>query len=137
MPNFRHDYTDKRSLPITIPNYQYVQANDERFIVYNINMARRHLGSRRYNEFVQLNRLLKEEFPDFIFPKLPRKWPFRLSEQQIDSRRRMLENYLEKVCTVKVIADSDIMQVSFDYAPPRILHLGLLDGGVTISQLLA
>jgi sorting nexin-27 len=74
-------------------------------------MAGRHLGSRRYSEFVQLNKLLKDEFPDFEFPKLPRKWPFQLSDQQIDSRRRMLENYLEKVCTVKVIADSDLMQV--------------------------
>lgn len=75
-------------------------------------MAGRHLGSRRYSEFVQLNKLLKEEFPDFAFPKLPRKWPFRLSEQQIDSRRRNLEGYLEKVCTVKVIADCDLMQVN-------------------------
>lgn len=25
MPNFRYDYTDKRSLPITIPNFQYIQ----------------------------------------------------------------------------------------------------------------
>jgi sorting nexin-27 len=112
MPNFRYDYTDKRSLPITIPNYQYVQTNGERFIVYNVNMAGRHLGSRRYSEFVQLNKQLKDEFPDFAFPKLPRKWPFRLSDQQIDSRRRMLENYLEKVCTVKVLADCDLMQVN-------------------------
>ncbi|KAI6239845.1 hypothetical protein M3Y99_00536700 [Aphelenchoides fujianensis] len=110
IPQFKHDYSDKRSLPITVPSYQQVDAPTERFIVYNIHMAGRHLGSRRYSEFVQLNKLLKEEFPDFSFPKLPRKWPFRLSDQQVDSRRRMLENYLEKVCTVKVLADCDIMQ---------------------------
>lgn len=74
-------------------------------------MAGRHLGSRRYSEFVQLNKVLKEEYPDFEFPKLPKKWPFKMSEQQLDSRRRGLEQYLEKVCAVKVIADSDIMQV--------------------------
>lgn len=34
----------------------------------------------------------------------------RLSEQQIDSRRRGLEQYLEKVCAVRVIAESDPMQ---------------------------
>lgn len=47
---YRHDYSDKRSLPITIPNYQYVNLNGERFVAYNVHMAGRHLGSRRYNE---------------------------------------------------------------------------------------
>jgi sorting nexin-27 len=107
---FKYDYSEKRSLPITIPNYQSVSVNGERFIAYNVHMAGRHLGSRRYSEFVQLNKVLKEEYPDFEFPKLPKKWPFKMSEQQLDSRRRGLEQYLEKVCAVKVIADSDIMQ---------------------------
>lgn len=35
---------------------------------------------------------------------------YRLSEQQLDARRRGLEQYLEKVCAVRVIAESDIMQ---------------------------
>uniref|UniRef100_A0A914DG65 Sorting nexin-27 n=1 Tax=Acrobeloides nanus TaxID=290746 RepID=A0A914DG65_9BILA len=109
-PYFKYDYSDKRSLPITIPTYQNICLSGERFVAYNIHMAGRHLGSRRYSEFVQLHKLLKEEFPDFIFPKLPKKWPFKLSEQQLDSRRRNLEQYLEKVCAVKVIADSDVMQ---------------------------
>lgn len=104
------DYTEKRSLPITVPTYQTVSAQEEQFVAYSIHMAGRHLGSRRYSEFLSLNKLLKEEFPDFPFPKLPRKWPFRLSDQQVDGRRRMLEQYLEKVCAVKVIADSDIVQ---------------------------
>ncbi|VDM50639.1 unnamed protein product [Toxocara canis] len=73
-------------------------------------MAGRHLGSRRYSEFVNLHNALKREFVDFDFPKLPSKWPFSLSEQQLDSRRRGLELYLEKVCAVRVIADSDIIQ---------------------------
>lgn len=34
----------------------------------------------------------------------------RLSELQLDARRRGLEQYLEKVCAVRVIAESDIMQ---------------------------
>ncbi|KAL3083143.1 hypothetical protein niasHS_010945 [Heterodera schachtii] len=105
-----YDYSEKRSLPITIPCHQTVNANGEQFAAYSIHMAGRHLGSRRYSEFLQLNKLLKEEFPDFPLPKLPRKWPFRLSEQQLDSRRRMLEQYLEKVCAVKVIAESDTVQ---------------------------
>jgi len=35
---------------------------------------------------------------------------YRLSEQQLDARRRGLEQYLEKVCAVRVIAESDSMQ---------------------------
>lgn len=35
---------------------------------------------------------------------------YSLSEQQLDARRRGLEQYLEKVCTVRVIAESDIIQ---------------------------
>ena len=34
----------------------------------------------------------------------------RLSEQQLDARRRGLEQYLEKVCAVRVIAESDMVQ---------------------------
>uniref|UniRef100_A0A1I8A6N0 Sorting nexin-27 n=1 Tax=Steinernema glaseri TaxID=37863 RepID=A0A1I8A6N0_9BILA len=107
---YRYDYSEKRSLPITIPSYQTIAANGERFVAYNIHMAGRHLGSRRYSEFVQLHNMLKAEFSDFNFPKLPGKWPFSMSEQKLDGRRRGLELYLEKVCAVKVIADSDIMQ---------------------------
>ena len=43
-----------------------------------------------------LNAQLKREFVDFNFPKIPGKWPFQLSEQQLDARRRGLEQYLEK-----------------------------------------
>lgn len=107
---YRYDYSEKRSLPITIPSYQTVTANGERFIAYNVHMAGRHLGSRRYSEFVHLHDVLKREFVDFDFPKLPSKWPFSLSEQQLDARRRGLELYLEKICAVRVIADSDIIQ---------------------------
>lgn len=107
---YRYDYSEKRSLPITIPTCQKTSADGCDFTVFDINMAGRHLGSRRYSEFVQLNKLLKEEFPDFPFPKLPKKWPWKLSEQQLDSRRRMLEQYLERICAVKVIADCEIVQ---------------------------
>ncbi|KAF3839721.1 hypothetical protein F7725_018438 [Dissostichus mawsoni] len=73
-------------------------------------MAGRQLCSKRYREFVILHQNLKREFANFTFPKLPGKWPFSLSEQQLDARRRGLEEYLEKVCSVRVIGESDIMQ---------------------------
>lgn len=41
---------------------------------------------------------------------MPGKWPFTLSDQQLDTRRRGLEQYLEKVCAIRVIAESDVMQ---------------------------
>lgn len=59
-------------------------------------MAGRQLCSKRYREFVILHQNLKREFDNFVFPKLPGKWPFSLSEQQLDARRRGLEEYLEK-----------------------------------------
>ncbi|CAG5126487.1 unnamed protein product, partial [Candidula unifasciata] len=78
--------------------------------VFNIYMAGRHLCSRRYREFDTLHANLKREFPDFNFPRLPGKKLFTLSEQQLDQRRRGLELYLEKVCAVRVIGESETMQ---------------------------
>lgn len=104
------DYSEKRSLPISIPDYNVVTRNGERFVVFNIHMAGRQLCSRRYREFSNLHTSLKKEFTGFNFPKLPSKWPFQLSEQQLDARRRGLEQYLEKVCAVRVIAESEAVQ---------------------------
>lgn len=104
------DYSEKRSLPISIPDYNVVTHNGERYITFNIHMAGRQLCSRRYREFSNLHTSLKKEFSGFNFPKLPGKWPFQLSEQQLDARRRGLEQYLEKVCAVRVIAESDSVQ---------------------------
>lgn len=73
-------------------------------------MAGRHLCSRRYREFASLHTNLKREFSDFVFPKFPGKWPFSLTYQQLDARRRGLEAYIEKICAVRVIGESDIIQ---------------------------
>ena len=119
---FRYvDYSEKRSLPITVPDYKHVQESGERFVVFNIYMAGRypnlreyslcfqsvihfrHLCSRRYREFVDLHNCLKREFVGFNFPRLPGKWPFSLSEQQLDSRRRGLEIYLGKLLIFRVL----------------------------------
>ena len=64
--------------------------------VFNIHMAGRLLCERRYRQFAQLHLMLHQEFPDFIFPKMPGKRLFQLSEQQLDARRRGLEQYLER-----------------------------------------
>lgn len=64
--------------------------------VYNVYMSGRQLCSKRYREFAILHQNLKREFSNFNFPKFPGKWPFTLSEQQLDARRRGLEEYLER-----------------------------------------
>ncbi|XP_043196221.1 sorting nexin-27-like, partial [Amphibalanus amphitrite] len=104
------DYSEKRSLPISIPEYSTAEHRGDKFIVYNIYMAGRHLCSRRYSEFANLHKELKREFVDFSFPSLPGKWPLKMSEQQLDQRRRGLEAYLEKICSVRAIAESDLVQ---------------------------
>ena len=109
--NFTFDYTERRSLPISIPEYKWVEKNGEKFTVFCIHMAGRHLCSRRYKQFDELHANLKREFCDFNFPKFPTKWPFTLSDQQTDSRRRKLEQWIERVCSVRVIADCELMQV--------------------------
>ncbi|XP_061838528.1 sorting nexin-27b isoform X2 [Nerophis lumbriciformis] len=107
---FCYDYSDKQAVPISVPSYKHTELNQEKFVVYNVYMAGRQLCAKRYREFVILHQNLKKEFANFTFPKLPGKWPFTLSEQQLDARRRGLEEYLERVCSVRVIGESDIMQ---------------------------
>ena len=70
------DYSEKRSLPISIPDYRMADKKGDKYIVFDIYMAGRHLTSRRYSEFVDLHNNLKREFLGFNFPKLPGKWPF-------------------------------------------------------------
>ncbi|XP_041980759.1 sorting nexin-27 isoform X2 [Aricia agestis] len=107
----RPDYSDKRSLPVSVPDYRVVMERGGRsHVAFNVHMAGRHLCSRRYREFADLHAQLRREFVGFNFPKLPGKWPFTLSEQQLDARRRGLEQYLEKVCAVRVIAESEAVQ---------------------------
>ncbi|KAF3834050.1 hypothetical protein F7725_025254 [Dissostichus mawsoni] len=105
-----YDYSDKQAVPISVPTYKHVEQHSERFVVYNVYMSGRQLCSKRYREFAILHQNLKREFSNYNFPKIPGKWPFSLSEQQLDARRRGLEEYLERVCSVRVIGESDIMQ---------------------------
>ena len=70
------DYSEKRSLPISVPDYRTADKKGDKYVVFDIYMAGRHLTSRRYSEFVDLHNNLKKEFLGFNFPKLPGKWPF-------------------------------------------------------------
>ena len=91
-----NDYSDRRAVPIKISDYAETKnAQRDKFIVFNITLNGKHLCGRRYKEFDIFHALLKREFNDFSFPNFPKKWPFKLTEQQLEARRRSLENYLE------------------------------------------
>ena len=104
------DYSDKRSLPLTVPEYKYVEKYGDKYVVFCIHMAGRYLCSRRYSDFTKLEEKLKREFLGFSFPRLPGKWPFALTDHQLDSRRRGLESFLERTCSVRAIVDHALMR---------------------------
>lgn len=106
-----NDYSERRPLSIFVRDYTELKSfNGDRYIVYNIYLSNKFLCSRRFKEFDVFSSLLKRQFCDFVFPSLPSKWPFRLSERQLDQRRRELEIYLDKICSVRCIYESDIVR---------------------------
>eukprot|EP00794_Sanderia_malayensis_P009750 gene9750-10747_t len=106
----QQDYSERRSIPLTIPDCRAEEANGQKYVVYNVYISGKFVCSKRYSEFAMLHAELKKKFRDFTFPKFPGKWPFQLSDQQLDSRRRGLEAYLEEIVAVRVIAESDLIQ---------------------------
>ena len=104
------DYSDRRSVAINIPDLRHEESNGEKYVVYNIHIGSKFICARRYSDFSQLHNDLKKQFRDYPFPKFPSKWPFALSEQQLDSRRRNLESFLEDVCSVVVISEASSMK---------------------------
>lgn len=104
------EYYERRSVPLAIPSSEKKTESGKEYVVFNIHLAGKLIAQRRYREFDALHGNLKRQFPDFLFPRLPGKWPFTLSDAQVDSRRRGLEDYMEKVCGIKVIFESDLIQ---------------------------
>ncbi|XP_057303396.1 sorting nexin-27-like [Hydractinia symbiolongicarpus] len=103
------DYSERKSVPITIPDFRTEDKNGEKYVVYNVYISGSYVCARRYKEFAALHAELKRRFRDYPFPKFPSKWPFSLSEQQLDARRRGLESYIEEVAAVRVIGESEIL----------------------------
>jgi hypothetical protein len=107
-----NDYSDRRPVNLSIPDFtEKTNFRNDKYIVFNIYMpSNRLLCSRRYKEFDAFHSILKKEFVDFHFPTFPSKWPFKMTDQQLDARRRALELYLDKICSVRVIFDSEIVR---------------------------
>jgi sorting nexin-27 len=91
-----NDYKERRSLGIKIPDFVQINNKGDKYIAFNIYISGRLLCSRRYREFEMFCSLLKREYPDYIFPHFPSKWPFKLTDQQLEVRRRALECFLDK-----------------------------------------
>lgn len=111
--NSSTDYSERRTVPIRIRDWSEIRSSseDSKYIVYNITYANnRYLCSKRYKELDMFQSLLKREFTDFQFPHFPRKWPFRLSESQLEARKNALEVFLVTVCSVRVIYESDLVR---------------------------
>jgi len=102
-----YDYTDVKRLDVSIPNYEHVDEENNRHVVYMVVLDGKMVAKRRYSEFLNLCEDLKKIFRDFQFPKFPGKWPFQLSEAQLEKRRYVLENYLQKTLCVRVIQECD------------------------------
>jgi len=99
------DYKDVKSLDVSIPNYQHIGS---RHVVYKVILDGKMVAKRRYSEFLNLDKDLKKIFKDFKFPKISGRWPlFKLSEAQLEKRRYVLENYLQKTLCVRVIQECD------------------------------
>lgn len=128
-----YDYSDKCVIPLSIPEMRQVTSNGETYMVYNIYFEDKHICSRRYKEFSNLHNKLKKEFRDFQFPKFPGKWPFNLSDQQLESRRKGLESYLEQVNSVRIIGESDIMEEFLKSSENHVVEKDTEDGKMKVE----
>ncbi len=107
-----NDYTERVNFPISIPDFSEIRnpSTDEKYVAYNIKLGNKRICSKRYKEFDVFNSLLKRELPDYTFPSFPKKWPFRLTDQQLESRRKTLETYMITICSVRVIYETDLVK---------------------------
>jgi sorting nexin-27 len=84
-------------IKVTIPDCkEMINSQREKYVVFNININGIYTCSKRYKEFDMFQSIMKQEFSEYTFPAFPKKWPFKLSEQQLENRRKSLENYLDK-----------------------------------------
>lgn len=129
-----NDYSERQPVPIKIHNFTEIKtAQQEKFIVFNISLGNKFLCSKRYKELDAFHSILKREFNDFSFPSFPGKWPFKMSDQQLETRRNSLDNYLLKVCSVKTIYESEIVR-NFLCIPDSIIEKEPIPESPTINR---
>uniref|UniRef100_H2YR40 PDZ domain-containing protein n=1 Tax=Ciona savignyi TaxID=51511 RepID=H2YR40_CIOSA len=93
---FFYDYTDIRTIEITVPKCEHVEEEGSKYVVYCICLKGKLLVKRRYSEFLNMYDELLKIFSDFDYPKFPSKKLFQLSEPQLERRRSMLEEFIQE-----------------------------------------
>lgn len=105
-----YDYSDVITIRLDIPEYRQIEENGMKYVVYVITVAGKEVAKRRYSEFLALYNELEKIFTDFEFPKFPGKWPFQMSDQQLEKRKNALNNFIRSTFTIRVIMECDIVQ---------------------------
>eukprot|EP00128_Syssomonas_multiformis_P013313 Colp12_sorted_trinity150504_noHs@16523 len=130
---------------ITVPDSRKGKKGTEEFIEYNIFVNGRYCCSHRYSEFNTLRDELKVEVPQFVFNGFPRKWPFSLSQEQEEDRRKGLEAFMQAVSLDNTASKSEkfkafltpTLEALPDDAAQRIVEIGVLLPDNTVLQLTA
>ena len=104
------DEVEIKNIDITIPSISQKDGKGKSVAYYNIYFKGKFLCSHRYKAFYDLQVDLKNKFFQFEFPRFPGKWPFALSQSQLEKRHKELEQWLSQVCSVSQIFDHFYMQ---------------------------
>lgn len=94
------DEFELHKVDVTIPSMSQKDENGKIVVYYNVYIDGKFLCSHRYKNFHDLQVDLKNKFFQFDFPKFPGKWPFQLSQTQLEKRHKELEQWLIQVCSV-------------------------------------
>ncbi|XP_039257055.2 sorting nexin-27-like [Styela clava] len=107
---FFYDYTDVITIRLDLPSFEHVEENGMKYVIYVITLSEKVVARRRYSEFLSLYTELEKIFTDFQFPKFPGKWPFQMSDQQLEKRRISLQNFIKNTFNIRVIMECDLVQ---------------------------
>lgn len=104
------DEFELNKVDITIPSMSQKEEGGKVVVYYNVYIDGKFLCSHRYKAFYDLQVDLKNKFFQFEFPKFPGKWPFQLSQNQLEKRHKELEQWLIHVCTVSQLFNHFYLQ---------------------------
>ena len=109
-PPTQIDAAERKHVNLNIPEWRKIYSNGEHFISYNIYISGMFIVSRRYSEFYSLNTSLKPFFNQYKFPKMPKKWPFNLTDSQTEDRRNGLEYYMVNICSAPPVFNCKLVK---------------------------
>jgi len=101
---------------VTISKYESKKESGKKeFTIYYINIINESTGetfdiSKRYSDFDHINKKLKKKFPDVQLKELPKKhFMNSLGSNTVESRRLMLELYLQHLFQIESIQKSTVL----------------------------